>query len=63
MGATSEKLFISGSLCDCDEFVIILVRPERGGFVILRIVRGSANCYYRRIDMKDGMTLENLNLR
>ena len=64
-GATSGETFsLVEAYVNCEQnSLLFVVRPKRGGICHTKNSQGAPrNCYYRRIDMKDGMTLENLDI-
>ena len=64
-GATSGETFaLLEAYVNCEQnSLLFVVRPERGGICHTKNSQGTPrNCYYRRIDMTDGMTLENLDI-
>ena len=64
-GATSGETFtLVEAYVNCEQnSLLFVVRPERGGICHTKNARGvPRNCYYRRINMRDGTTLENLDV-
>ena len=64
-GATSGETFaLLEAYVNCEQnSLLFVVRPERGGICHTKNSQGAPrNCYYRRIDMTDGITLENLDI-
>ena len=64
-GATSGETFaLVEAYVNCEQnSLLFVVRPERGGICHTKNSQGvPRNCYYRRIDMTDGTTLENLDI-
>ena len=64
-GATSGETFaLEEAYVNCEQnSLLFVVRPERGGICHTNNSQGAPrNCYYRQIDMSDGMTLKNLDI-
>ena len=64
-GATSGETFeLIEAYVNCEQnSLLFIVRPERGGICHTKNSNGEPrNCYYRRIDINDGKSLENLDV-
>ena len=64
-GATSEETFeLLEAYVNCEQnSLLFIVRPERGGICHTKDSNGEPrNCYYRRIDINNGKSLENLDV-
>ena len=64
-GATSGETFeLVEAYVNCEQnSLLFIVRPERGGICHTKNSNGEPrNCYYRRIDMNNGKSLENLDV-
>ena len=64
-GATSGETFeLLEAYVNCEQnSLLFIVRPERGGICHTKNSNGEPrNCYYRRIDINDGKSLENLDV-
>ncbi len=63
-GAASGETFeLLAAYVNCEQNALLfVVRPNRGGICHTKNARGEPRnrCYYRRIDLDDGKTLENL---
>ena len=63
-GATSGETFaLVEAYVNCEQnSLLFVVRPERGGICHTKNNQGKPrNCYYRRIDITNGVRLENLD--
>ena len=64
-GATSGETFaLLEAYVNCEQnSLLFIVRPERGGICHTKNSNGEPrNCYYRRIDINNGKSLENLDV-
>lgn len=64
-GATSGETFeLIEAYVNCEQnSLLFIVRPERGGICHTKNSNGEPrNCYYRRIDINNGKSLENLDV-
>ncbi len=64
-GATSGETFeLVEAYVNCEQnSLLFIVRPERGGICHTKNSNGEPrNCYYRRIDINNGKSLENLDV-
>ncbi len=64
-GATSGDTFeLLEAYVNCEQnSLLFIVRPERGGICHTKNSNGEPrNCYYRRIDINNGKSLENLDV-
>ena len=64
-GATSGETFeLLEAYVNCEQnSLLFIVRPERGGICHTKNSKGEPrNCYYRRIDINNGKSLENLDV-
>ena len=64
-GATSGETFeLLEAFVNCEQnSLLFIVRPERGGICHTKNSNGEPrNCYYRRIDINNGKSLENLDV-
>ena len=64
-GATSGETFeLLDAYVNCEQnSLLFIVRPERGGICHTKNSNGEPrNCYYRRIDINNGKSLENLDV-
>ena len=64
-GATSGETFaLLEAYVNCEQnSLLFIVRPERGGICHTKNSNGEPrNCYYRRIDINNGKSIENLDV-
>ena len=64
-GATSGETFeLLEAYVNCEQnSLLFIVRPERGGICHTKNSNGEPrNCFYRRIDINNGKSLENLDV-